>query len=340
MHRTGGPSVLRVDNVPQPRPGRGEVLVEVSFAGVNPVDTKIRKGEFPMYRPRLPATLGRDVSGIIAAVGGRAGGGFKVGDDVFGMLDYDHGAYAEYAVASRKEIAVRPTGVPEKAAGGIGVAALTAWQCLFDHGRLRRGQRVLIHGAAGGVGHFAVQFAKAKGAYVVATASAADRRWVRKLGADEVIDFRAERFEDHTNNIDLVVDLVSGETQERSWCVLKPSGGRIVSTLSDPSKAEARKRRAKGIRMVVKPNHRQLVEIARLIEAGKVIVKVGKTFPLRSAAEAHRLVENGHVRGKVVLDLAPGWVDLQVSVARRGALPAERLGALAPEDLVGVPSLF
>jgi NADPH:quinone reductase-like Zn-dependent oxidoreductase len=338
MHRSGGPSVLRLDQVPQPRPRRGEVLVEVSFAGVNPVDTKIRKGEFKLFRPRPPATLGRDVSGIIAAVRAPANG-FKVGDEVFGMLDYDRGAYAEYAVASRREIAHRPPGVPEKAAGAIGVAALTAWQCLFDHGRLRRGQRVLIHGAAGGVGHFAVQFAKAKGAYVVATASAGDLRWVRRLGADEAIDYSAEKFEDHTNNIDLVVDLVSGDTQERSWCVLRP-GGRIVSTLSEPSKAEARRHRATGVRMVVRPNSRQLAEIARLIESGKVVVKIGKTFPLRSAADAHRLVETGHVRGKVVLDVAPGWADLQISAAQRGAIPAERLGALAPGDLVGVPPLY
>ena len=339
MHRTGGPGVLRLDDVPKPKPGRGEFLVEVSFAGVNPVDAKIRKGQFTAFRPRIPATLGRDVSGIISAVGARSGGRFKVGDEVFGMLDYGRGAYAEYAVASRREIARRPAGVPEKAAGGIGVAALTAWQCLFDHGGLRRGQRVLIHGAAGGVGHFAVQFAKAKGAHVIATASAADARWVRRLGADEVIDFRAQRFEDHTNNIDLVIDLISGDTQQRSWCVLRPSGGRIVSTRSEPSKSEARRHKATGVRMVVKPNPKQLAQIARLIESRRVPVKVGKTFPLRNAADAHRLVENGHVRGKVVLDAAPGWADLQVSAVRRGALPAERLGALARGDLAGVPAI-
>jgi NADPH:quinone reductase-like Zn-dependent oxidoreductase len=186
-------------------------------------------------------------------------------------------------------------------AGAIGVAALTAWQGLFDHGRLKRGERVLIHGGAGGVGHFAVQFAKARGATVIATAGHRDLAWVKRLGADRVIDYENDRFENEVGNVDLVFDLIGGETQERSWQVLKDRGGRIVSTLVKPDPANARRHRAAGRRMVVTVDRRQLMMIARLIVTGKVQVRIGRVFPLARAAAAHALIENGHVRGKVLL---------------------------------------
>jgi NADPH:quinone reductase-like Zn-dependent oxidoreductase len=306
IHRTGGPSVLKFEEADEPKPGPGEMLVKVHAAGVNPVDTKIREGKFKMFKAKLPAIIGRDIAGVVCGLGGRAKGRstFKVGDGVFGMLDYDRGAYAEYSVASPREIAHKPKKLGMLEAGSLGVAALTAWQGLFDHGGLRKGQRVLIHGAAGGVGHFAVQFAKVVGATVVATAGKRDLQWVRRLGADQVIDYKNQRFEDETSDIDLVFDLIGGETQDRSWQVLKPRAGLMVSTLQEPSKAQARKHHARGGRMVVQANSRQLDEIARLIVAKRVRVTLGKVFPLAKTRQAQELVENGHVRGKVVLSVA------------------------------------
>jgi NADPH:quinone reductase-like Zn-dependent oxidoreductase len=339
MHRTGGPSVLKYEEIPLPKPGRGELLVEIHYAGVNPVDIKIRRGEFKLFKARLPAIIGRDIAGIVRARGPKAGKGrarFNVGDEVFGLLDYDHGAYAEYTLAAERELAHRPDKVPEKAAGAMGVAALTAWQCLFDHGRLKRGQRVLIHGAAGGVGHFAVQFAKIAGATVIATASKRDLGWVRKLGADEVIDFKNQRFEEHTGSIDLVVDLISGETQEHSWAVLKPSGGVLVSTLSEPSKLEARRHKARALRMVVETKSDQLAKIASLIVEGKVKVEIAKVFPLKKAGAAHTYLENEHVRGKVVLETSPRWFDLDGRPNESSGRPSEENAIYARANIPGV----
>jgi len=304
MHRVGGPSVLRLEEVARPEPRPGQFLIQVRAAGVNPVDTKIRAGTFPLFHANLPAIIGRDIAGVVRAVGAGPGKkAFAIGDAVFGMIDYDRGAYAEYTVASARELARRPRGLAERAAGALGVAALTAWQGLFDHGRLQRGQRVLIHGGAGGVGHLAVQFAKARGATVIATASRRELAWVRSLGADQVIDHNAERFEQRTGEIDLVFDLIAGETQERSWQVLKDRGGLLVSTLTDPSRVQARWHRARGLRMVVKANRGQLEEIARLIVAGKVKVELAKVYPLAQARRAHERVEQGHLRGKVLLKI-------------------------------------
>jgi NADPH:quinone reductase-like Zn-dependent oxidoreductase len=301
MHRPGGASVLKLEEVDLPRFHSGQALVQVHAASVNPVDTKIREGKFKLFKAKLPAIIGRDVAGVICYADRT---GFEVGDPVFGMLDYERGAYAEYTLASLRELAIRPKSLPEDQAACLGVAALTAWQGLFDHGRLRKGQRVLIHGAAGGVGHFAVQFAKVHGATVIATAGRRDMAWVRNLGADQVIDYKAQRFEEETSDIDLVFDLIGGETQERSWSVLKKRGGAIVSTLTQPSRAQARKHRARAVRMVVEANRLQLAAIARLVVAKKVRVTVGKVFPLDKIRDAHALVEFGHVRGKVGISLA------------------------------------
>ena len=344
MHRTGGPSVFKYEEVPLPKPRRGEMLIEVHAAGVNPVDTKIRQGKFPIFRADLPATLGRDVAGVVRSVAGKPRKGhrarFKVGDPVFGMLDYNRGGYAEYTVASPRELAHRPTKVSERDAAGIGVAALTAWQGLFDHGRLRRGQRVLIHGAAGGVGHFAVQFAKVKGATVIATASKRDLAWVKKIGADEVIDFENQRFEEHTNDIDLVLDLIGGDTLKRSWDVLKPKGGAIVSTLEEPSKVEARRHRARALRMMVVSKPPQLAQIAALIAAGRVKVEIAKVFPLKKAGAAHEFLEHAHARGKVMLETGARWTDLEARGVADAHSAVERLEVLAGGNLPVIAPFF
>jgi NADPH:quinone reductase-like Zn-dependent oxidoreductase len=297
---------LQLEQIPAPQPGAGQVLVEVRVAGVNPVDAKIRAGTFKAFEPRLPAIVGRDIAGVVCAVGPTPASRsrarkFAVGDRVFGMLDPDRGAYAEYTLGSPRELALRPSAVSERIAGALGVAALTAWQGLFTHGRLQAGQRVLIHGAAGGVGHLAVQFAKARGATVIATAGRRDLAWVRSLGADRVIDYKNERFENETGNIDLVFDLIAGETQDRSWQVLKERGGILVSTLTPPSPFAARQHHARGIRMMAHADPAQLAAIARLIVAKKVRVKIGRAFPLAQVRRAHVLLEHGHVRGKIIL---------------------------------------
>jgi NADPH:quinone reductase-like Zn-dependent oxidoreductase len=301
IHRFGGPSVLQLETIPCPVPRPGQVLVEVHAASVNPVDTKIRAGKFKLFRPELPAIMGRDISGVVRAIGGHRRSSLSVGDRVFGMLDYERGGYTRYLVATPRELARCPAAVSHLEATTLGVAAMTAWQCLFDHGRLKRGERVLIHGGAGGVWHFAVQFAKVHGATVIATAGPQDLAWVKSLGADRVIDYHNEKFENEVGNVDLVLDLIAGEVQERSWQVLKERGGRIVSTLMPPSPVEAKRHRASGTRMVVHVDRDQLAKIAQLVVEKKVRVKIGKTFPLAQAAAAQKLIENGHVRGKVVL---------------------------------------
>jgi NADPH:quinone reductase-like Zn-dependent oxidoreductase len=304
LRRFGGPAVLKLETISCPVPGPGQLLVAVKAASVNPVDHKIRAGKYKMFHPQLPAIIGRDVAGTVCALGSGAGGSLKIGDEVFGMLDYARGAYSQCTVATARELARRPTGVQVEEAGALGVAALTAWQGLFDHGHLKRGERVLIHGAAGGVGHLAVQFAKHQGAYVIATAGTDDMDWVKKLGADRVIDYKKQLFENETGNIDLVYDLISGKTLDRSWQVLKEKGGRIVSTLDHPYAAQAATRHdARWTHMVVTVKSNQLTAIARLVESGKIRVHIGRTFPLAKASEAHKLVENGHVRGKVLLIL-------------------------------------
>jgi NADPH:quinone reductase-like Zn-dependent oxidoreductase len=217
IHRFGGSSMLQVEEITRPTPGHSQFLIEVDTASVNPVDHKIRTGKYKMFRPELPVIIGRDIAGTIRAVGAGAKGPFKVGDAVFGMLDYPRGAYTRYTVATARELARRPDALSINDAGALGVAALTAWQGLFDHGHLKRGERVLIHGAAGGVGHLAVQFAKWRGAYVIATTGEHDLDWVKKLGADRVIDYKNELFENDVGNVDLVYDLIAGETLERSW---------------------------------------------------------------------------------------------------------------------------
>jgi NADPH:quinone reductase-like Zn-dependent oxidoreductase len=302
IHQFGGPEVLQFEDAPVPEPGAGQILVKVHAAGVNPVDGKIRAGEFKRFHPEFPAILGRDVSGVIE----RAGAGvtdFKKGEEVFGMLDYSRGAYAEYAVALPGEITRKPPELDHSHAGAIGVAALTAWQALFDRGELKSGQRVLIHGGGGGVGHYAVQFALAEGAEVIATVSPKDVDFVRQLGVGKVIDYKAERFEEKTEKVDLVIDLIAGKTRDRSWQVLKP-GGVLVSTLGEPKPPADAPPGARGREVIVECKKEQLAEIGRRAASGKLRIEVSKMFPLADARRAHEHIENEHAQGKTVLQVA------------------------------------
>jgi NADPH:quinone reductase-like Zn-dependent oxidoreductase len=303
IHSFGDANVLKMEDIPLPEPKDNEIVVRVMAASVNPVDYKIRSGKYPaVKKDQLPKVLGRDISGVVERVGSKIGK-FKKGDAIYAMLGSDIGGYAEYALVTEDEAAKKPAQLDFVQAAAVPLAALTAWQGLFDQGGLKAGQRVLIHGGAGGVGHFAVQFAKAKGAWVATTVSGQDIALVRKLGADRPIDYKAETFEDVVKDIDLVFDLIAGDTQTRSFAVLK-DGGTLISTLQKPDEAELARRHARGAHYLAKPDARELAEIAGLIDAGKVKVIVNAIYPLDEVARAHKHMENDHIAGKVVLQVA------------------------------------
>jgi NADPH:quinone reductase-like Zn-dependent oxidoreductase len=304
FHSYGGPEVLVLEEAPRPEPGADEVLIRVQAAGVNPLDWKVRAGHVRQWlHHRLPLIPGWDVSGVVTEVGSKVTD-FKAGDAVYGMLDFGrNGAYAEYVAAQVGHLAPKPGTVDHVQAAAVPLAALTAWQSLFEAGHLAGGQTVLIHAAAGGVGHFAVQFAKWQGARVMGTASADNAEFLRELGADVVIDYRSSRFEEELGEkVNLVLDTIGGETQERSWQVLKPEG-LLVATLGITSPKTARQYGVSGKGVSVRPDPGQLEQIADLINAGKVKPAISKVLPLAQAVQAHKLSQAGHVRGKIVLQV-------------------------------------
>ena len=301
IHRFGGPEVLEIEELPDPEPRAGELLVRVLASSVNPVDFKMREGEHG-DADQLPMAMGRDVAGIVERLGPGAEG-FAVEDRVYAMLPFERGGGAELVAVPVDACAAWPRRLDALAAASVPLAALTAWQGLFEQGALEAGQHVLIQGAGGGVGHFAVQFARARGARITVTASAEDRDFLTGIGADQVIDYRAERFEDVVSEVDLVLDLIGGETQERSWSVLR-EGGTLVSTLTPPSQEKAAQRRARGVNFMAHPDGGQLAEIAALIDSGDVTPHVDRVFPFDQVAEAQRFLEKEHIRGKVVLQVA------------------------------------
>lgn len=295
----GGPASLVPGEVQMPVPGKGEFLIKVHAAGVNPVDTKIRSGQFARFVPRLPAIIGRDICGTVVKAPGK-NSRFKKGDRVLGMLDYDRGAYAEYAIGAEHELASAPKSLASNSAAAIPVAGLTAWQALFEHGRLQPGQRVLIHGSSGGVGHLAVQFAALHRAQVVGTCSGDDVDFVRELGAVMAIDYKNEEFEKGAGKVDLVVDLIGGKTRERSWTLLKPRGI-LVSTL--PSPKPLGRTDVSGREVVVHADPGTLRHIADLAAMKLIKIELANVFPLEKANEAHQFLQDEHSRGKTVLSV-------------------------------------
>jgi NADPH:quinone reductase-like Zn-dependent oxidoreductase len=297
IERYGNEGVMELAEVEKPKPGVGQVLVKVKAAAVNPVDWKIRDGLGDMFGMKPPLILGCEVAGTIDAVGN---GNFAVGDEVYGYLGAHSGGYAEYVAAPASEFVRKPKNIDFDTAASVPVGALTAWQGIFDHGKLASDQRILITGASGAVGSMAVQLAKNKGAHVIGTGSGKSEEFVRKLGADEFIDYKRSKFEDKVSGVDVVFDTVGGDTQERAFQTLK-RGGFLVSTVSPPS-AEKAKEFGVAVAMVqMMPNPEQLAEINRLIESGKLKVRVAEVFPLTEVKKAHQLSASGHADGKIIL---------------------------------------
>ncbi|MEJ2033475.1 MAG: NADP-dependent oxidoreductase [Deltaproteobacteria bacterium] len=297
----GGPESLVLTDAPRPQIAEDELLVRVHAAGINPVDWKLSRGYLKdVLAFDLPFAPGYDLSGVVEETG-PAVKDFLPGDAVFAMRDLTRpGAYAEYAAVKASEAAAKPTSLDHARAAAVPLAALTAWQGLFDIAGLRAGQKVLVHAAAGGVGHFAVQFARWAGAHVIGTASAINQDFLRQIGAHQTIDYTSQRFEEAVKEVDVVFDLLSGETRERSWSVLKKHGI-LVSTLPPPPPAGVlEKYEVRGESMLVRPNGRQLGEIAQLIEEGKIQPEV-TTYSFSEARRAHQMSEAGHTRGKLVL---------------------------------------
>lgn len=303
FHQYGGFEVLYYEDVPRPEPQAGEVLIRVQAASVNPLDLALREGWLAGMIPlQLPAIAGVDVAGSIIALG-EGVTDFSVGQDIYGFMSSYSGAYAEYAVVAAETIAVRPQMLTSLEAASVPLAATAAWQALFDVGELKEGQTVLIHGAAGGVGTFAVQLAKLKGARVLATTTGQHVEYVQQLGADEVIDSTTTPFETVAHSVDVVLDLLGGETQQRSWKLLK-AGGILVSLLSPPSQEEAVAHGARAGFLGARPSSRLLKELADLLDREQIKTHVGKVFPLEQARQAQEVKRNGHIQGKIVLKIA------------------------------------
>ena len=301
VHEYGESDVLKLETIAQPEPQPNEVLIRVQAAGVNPLDWKIRAGFMKEIFPMpLPFTPGMDVAGTVEAIGADVQA-FQVGQAVYGELKM--GAYAEFATAPQEAITLKPKTLDFVQAASVPIVAMTAYQALFDHADLKPGQTVLIHAASGGVGMFAVQFAKWRGAHVIGTASAANTEFVRSLGADQVIDYKATPFEQVVQNVDVVLDTLGGDTQARSYSVLKP-GGILLSTPAPPDAQKAQERgiRAEMVNMEISAS--LLKEIANLLDSGQVKTVIAQTFPLSEARQAQDLSQSGHVRGKIVLQIS------------------------------------
>jgi NADPH:quinone reductase-like Zn-dependent oxidoreductase len=292
MHEAGGPDVLRLEEIEQPEPSEGEVLIRVHAASVNPADWKQRR---EAAAASLPVVLGHDASGIVEE---SRDPGFAEGDEVFWMGS--SGAYAEFATAPAAVLAKKPAAVSHEQAAAIPVAGLTAWQALFDRGGLESGQTGLIAGAAGGVGHFAVQFAKHAGARVIGTGSSRNRDFVLGLGADEYVDYTEQDFAEVVSDVDVALDTVGGETTGSLVPTLR-EGGILVTIAAAPPEEAAREHGARAELHVSSPDPDQLARIAELVAAGEVHVELAEVVPLDEVRRAHELSESGHTRGKIVL---------------------------------------
>lgn len=303
LHAKGGAEQLVYEDAPKPTPAAGQALVRVHAAGITPTELDWNETyKHPDGTPRLPSIPGHDVSGTVEALGPGATG-LAVGDAVYGLIDFPFdGSCAEYVVAPAAELALKPRTLDHTTAAAVPLSALTAWEALFTHAKLRSGQRVLLHGAAGGVGAFAVQLAHAHGAHVVTTSSARHFDFLRDLGADELIDYTLERFEDKVRDADVVLDTLGGDVQARSWQTLRPGG--LLIALNAPVPNPLPRPDVRGQFFIVRPDRDGLTEIAHRLDAGTLKVFVDGVYPLAEAKQAFDRGRSGHARGKLVLTVA------------------------------------
>ncbi len=301
-HEYGGPAVLKYEDVPVPEPKENEVLVRVIASGVNPADPLIVSGKYAKeFGTHLPLIPGYDIAGVVEKTGAKITK-LKVGDPIYAYVLWG-GGWAEYAVATEGEAAVKPTLLTYTEAAAVPLAALTAWQALIDTAQLRTGQAVLIHGGSGGVGSFAIQIAKTRGAKVIATASTENQDLLKELGADVAIDYTKTKFEDVAKEVDVVLDTVGKDTLTRSYGVVK-KGGIVTSLRGRPDQAELDKHGIRGAPIAVKPDANELKEITRLIDEKKIKPIVSQVLPLTEAVKADEQAETHHTRGKIVLRIA------------------------------------
>ena len=297
INEYGDNDVVDYTDVEIPEPQAGEVLVKVQTAGVNPVDWKIRSGAGERLGLKLPIMLGGEIAGTIEKIGDNVEN-FKAGDAVYGMVKT--GGFAEYGIAKASGIAPKPKSLDYEHAAAIPLGGLTAWQAIFDLAGLASGQRILITGASGGVGSLAVQFAKAKGAYVIGTASGRNEEFVRGLGADEFIDYTKQDFEEVVSEMDVVFDTVGGDTFERAFQTLK-KGGFLVTSVAFPDEEKAQEFGIKTARVYCKPDAEELKEISELVETDKLKARIATVLPLAEVKKALELSESGHADGKIIV---------------------------------------
>lgn len=308
INEFGGPEKLIPTNINMPSPGKNDVLIEVKAFSINPVDVKTRsgKGLAGRFKDNLPLVLGWDISGVVREVGEEVTN-FAKGDDVFGMINFPGlaSAYAQYVVSPADHIAKKPSNITHEEAAGATLALLTAWQALVTNAKVKSGQKVLIHSAAGGVGHYAVQIAKYLGAYVIGTSSIENKDFVLGLGADEHIDYKSQRFEDIVKDADFVLDTMGGDNASRSLLSTK-KGGTVISIPSGLQEGLKEKAEALGViayNFLVTSNGKDMEELARLLEKGIIKSHISKTFSFDDIQSAHKQIETGKTRGKVVVTL-------------------------------------
>lgn len=301
IHAYGDASQMQLEDAPVPVCGAGDVLLRVVAAGINPVDWKLRSGAMAHGIPKtFPFALGSDAAGVVTAVGG-AVSGFATGDEVFFYAEFARGGtYADFVAVDASQVALKPRTVSFATAAAMPTPAQAAWTALMETAKLEPGMRVLVHGGAGALGSVAVQLAKLQGAYVIATAGTADLALVQSMGADEVIDYRTQRFEQLASNLDVVLDTLGGDTQEASWATLR-KGGLLVATAMPPSPERAAAAGVRAAFVFTPPRGAVLAQLAELVDSGRLRILVGQEFALADAALAHRLGEAGKARGKMVL---------------------------------------
>ena len=301
VHQNGGPEVLKYEDAPWPQPKDGEILIRVMAAAVNPVDAALREGRFG-GGGGFPFIPGMDVAGVVEQAGAKVR--FKKGDAVYAYLSFEEqGGYAEFVVTKESHAALKPKSIDFEHAAAVPLAATTAWQALVDKAGLKSGQTVLIHGGSGGVGTFAVQIAKARGAKVIATASSANQDLLKELGVDQSINYTTTRFEDVVKDVDVVLNAVRGDSLARSYGVVK-KGGIIVSITGPPDPAELEKHSIRGTSFSAHPDAKILEDLAKLIDRKKIIPVVSAVIPLAEVAKAHEQIASQHTRGKIVLKVA------------------------------------